>query len=384
MLVTLIGLCSSLKPVVLIPGLFGSILDGDVTQKKYWYCPKVKDDNVWFNDRYVIPPTYNCLFDDIRLEWDEKTQNVKQPDYVNLSVVDFGGLQGINNVDTAIFNIHIVPYYGVITERLEKEGYIERNSMFGAPFDWRRGLNQEAGFWDKYAKLIEEAYEKNHEKVVIIGHSMGCYVTNMLLAKYRSKEWCDKYVDSAIYIAPSVGGSGVAFETQVTHKFPFIEFLGEYPETVQAIQGLHVHMPNHVAFGDTIVGYKKTGEPLYARNLTDYLVQEGKLQGNYLKMHNMMKEFFEAAPPQPQVRVAVLWNSGLPTLKGFDFRAHDPIRIEGGGDTLVNEEGPKYICSHWKDVHCLDFATVDLAYNHLLIMYQKPVLEFIVNWLKNN
>ncbi|EAY18114.1 Lecithin:cholesterol acyltransferase family protein [Trichomonas vaginalis G3] len=380
----LLTLASSKKPVILLPGLISSVLSGDVTKKRYWYCPNVKDQQVWFNDDYVLPPTYYCLLDSVRLEWDDKLNNTKQPDYVNLSIVDFGGLNGINNIDS-LGDTHFVPYYKVLVDRLIQEGYSERVDLFGAPFDWRFGLNLPQDFYNQFTALVEQAYTTNqNQKVTLIGHSMGGFFINHYLGRLMPKEWTEKYIESAIFVAPAFGGSGIAFETQVTHKLPWLSILGELPETVCSIQGIHIHMPNHVIFGDKTLGYKPDGQPLVAREMTDFLINQGYLTGDYIKIHNKMKPFFVDAPPQPPVPSAVIYNSGLPTIQGFDFRTKDREMVFGGGDMMVNEEGPEYACNNWKNTSCLDLKSADLKNdNHLTIIYNKDVLEFIVNWIKN-
>lgn len=382
MLCSLFSLASCKKPVVLIPGLFGSRLRGDVTKKRYWYCPIVHDEEIWFNERYLIPPTYYCMFDDMRMEWDEKNKNVKQPDYVNLTTIDFGGVTGFNNVDTSAFGIHLVPYYEHIIERLEKIGYIVGTDLFGAPNDWRRGVLQVEQFWTNLTKLIENAYNKNHEKVFLIGHSMGGFIIDQLLSVRMSQEWVDKYIDSGIMITPSFGGSSIAYEALYSQKIPFFEFIGDEHEFVSSILGLHVHIPNKVAFENTTMGYKKNGEPIYSKDITNFLIQEGKLSGDYLKINELARNLYETAPPQPKAKIFMIYNSGIGTLQGIDFRNGGAEPINGPGDLIVNAEGPEYACKHWKNIQCKDVANVSQLYNHQLIVYQDDVIDMIINWMQ--
>lgn len=58
-----IAISASIKPVLLVPGLIGSRLHGNVSRHSYWFCPKIENDDVLINDILMIPPLYKCLLD---------------------------------------------------------------------------------------------------------------------------------------------------------------------------------------------------------------------------------------------------------------------------------------------------------------------------------
>ena len=372
---------SSNRPIILIPGLMGSILDGDVTKKRYWYCPKESKANIWFNDKYAIPPTYKCLFDDIKLVWDNDKKEPKQPDYVNLSTVDFGGINGINHVDTLFFNQHIVPYYSVIISKLEKEGFIVGKDIFGAPFDWRFGVYQTEEFWNRLTNLVEKVYNESGKKVVIAGHSMGGFLLDVFLTQKTTSEWRKKYMDSGIYLAPSFGGSGLGFNSLWSKKMPFLDVLGEFEETISSLGGIHVHMLNHEIFGDRVVAKGIHGENLTAKDLTDYLVDNGKLYGDYHQIFKKNEPFFQHAPAQPDIPSMIVYNSGLPTAEGLDLSGEKAKSLYGTGDLMVNTEGPKYACDNWKQTECHDLKSANPIDNHLTMLYKDSLNQFIIDWL---
>jgi hypothetical protein len=367
------------RPIILIPGLMGSILDGDVTKKKYWFCSKQSNANVWFNDKYAVPPLYKCLFDDIKLVWDSKKQEPAQPDYINLSTVDFGGIKGINHVDTLLFDVHIVPYYSIMISKLEKAGFVVGKDIFGAPFDWRFGVYQKEEFWNKFRKLVEDVYSKSNSKVVIAGHSMGGFLLNVFLTQKTTAEWRAKYIDSGIYIAPSFGGSGLVFNALWSKRFPIIDFLGEFEETVSSLGGIHIHMLNHEVFGDKVVAKGVHGEDLTAKDLTKYLVNNGKLYGDYYEIFKKSEPFFQHAPAQPDVPSLIIYNSVIPTIEGIDLTGNKVLF--GTGDGMVNTEGPKYACDHWAQTKCYDLKSANPIDNHLSMLYRDSLNQYIIDFL---
>ena len=378
---TTLAVSQAKRPVILIPGLMGSRLNGDITDHKHWYCSKESDNNIWFNDKFAIPPLYNCLFDYIRLEWDSEKKEPKQPDYVNISIVDFGGIEGITTVDTIFFDKHIVPYYKVMIDKLEAQGYIVGQNLFGAPFDWRFGVYQTEAVWNDFIHLVERAYEQTQTKVVLVGHSMGGFLLNILLTEKTTKEWREKYVDSGLYIAPSFGGSGWGFTTLWSKKFPFLEILGEYPETVSTMGGIHVHMQNEEIWGDKVVSIGENGENLTAKDLTKYLLDNNKLDENSYNIFSKNEPYFKKAPQEPDVPTALVYNSGLLNIIGMNLKNGANIPIYGSGDLMVNEEGPKYVCSKWKNIKCLDIDSINPLDNHLMMLYQDVVNDFVIDWL---
>ena len=372
---------SGKRPVILVPGLMGSMLNGDITGHRYWYCSNEKDNNIWFNDKYIIPPLYNCLFDYIHLEWDGEKNEPTQPNYVNITIVDFGGINGINTVDTIFYDKHILPYYKIMIDKLQDNGFVVGDTIFGAPFDWRFGVYQSDSFWQQMIELVEKVYNQNKKRVVLLGHSMGCYLLNVMLTQKTTKQWREKYVDSSIYVAPSFGGAGLAFSSLWTKKIPFLEIIGEYPETIDTLMGLHIHMQNEELWGDKVVSIGLNGENLTAKNLTKYLLDNGKLDENSYKIYQKSEPFFKHLPQESDVQTAIIYNSGLISLEGLDLREGKDIPLYGSGDLIVNEEGPMWACSTWKNITCKDLDSINPVDNHLTMLYRDSVNDFVIDWL---
>ncbi|EAX96607.1 Lecithin:cholesterol acyltransferase family protein [Trichomonas vaginalis G3] len=370
------------KPVILFPGLGGSPLYGNVSKKPYWYCGIHENEIIYIGKRIIFPFQWNCLLDYLRMEWDPINNRTIEPNYIRIKPKPIGKIDNVNHVDTIFFNIHVVPYYKILADRFIKEGYKDQYDIFGAPYDWRYGANQKMEYFENLIKFIEEIHQKLGQKVVLLGHSMGCFLVNNLLTILKDKSWVQEHIDSVIYIAPSFGGSVTSFDTIRTKRVPFFWYLGRYKKTLSTNQGISIHMPNFAIFGNQTILYGNDGKEYKAHELPDYLVNHGKLYGDFLHIFNEIKHFFVNAPKQPDVPVAVIYNSGLYTLQSVDLRKSIFTRSNyGPGDLIVNAEGPKYICDNWKNITCYDLNSSNPFLNHLTMLYSSTLHDLIFDWL---
>lgn len=108
-----------------------------------------------------------------------------QNEGVSINPVDFGGLGGVSYTDELLKDFHFIPTYGPIIDVLkDRFGCVERENLFGVPYDWRYGAHQTESFWSQVKGLVEEAYTKNgNKKVVLVGHSMGTVFINYFCEK---------------------------------------------------------------------------------------------------------------------------------------------------------------------------------------------------------
>lgn len=118
-------------------------------------------------------------------------------------------------------------FFDDIVYALAKCGYVEGKTIFGAPYDFRKGpsefqksyfqkivkfcfkfLTEENMDWfNRMQKLTEYAYESNNNVgVTYIAHSMGGRMLLQMLQK-MPKTWKDKYVKRVISLAVPWGGS---------------------------------------------------------------------------------------------------------------------------------------------------------------------------------
>uniref|UniRef100_A0A915JUF8 Uncharacterized protein n=1 Tax=Romanomermis culicivorax TaxID=13658 RepID=A0A915JUF8_ROMCU len=97
--------------------------------------------------------------------------------------------------------------FGYFEKKMISWGYEPGVSLRGAPYDWRKTPDENEDFMRKFRLLIEETYEINHfRKVVLFAHSMGNMFSLYFLNR-QSKEWKDKYIKSIVCMAGPFGGS---------------------------------------------------------------------------------------------------------------------------------------------------------------------------------
>ena len=377
MIFSVFVLCAAKKPTVLIPGLAASMLFGSMRASPFWYCPRVKDTNIWFNNWMAMWPYFNCLLDSVKLGYDNETGELVPMDYVDIAPREFGDPDEVAHMDYFANGTSLVPTFKLLIQRLVDDGYTKRKDLFGMPWDWRFALHQPDAFWDKIKRFIEKIVHENGEKAVMIGHSMGGFLIQHFLTHITTKEWRDKYIDSAILWAPSFGGSGLAAALMYIQHIPYMRVFGKYDKIIGRMGGINIHMPNWAVFGDEVLFEGPNGLSVTAKNLSQFLKANGKLEGDIEPIFEKYRRFWSKPPMSPDVRTAVIYNSGGTTVKGLKLKPNGGWSFTfGPGDGLVNSEGPEYACSHWSNVSCLDMKTGLLSGNHLTILWVQETLNF--------
>lgn len=367
-----------------------SRLHGNVSRRSYWYCSDIKDDDVWINDILMIPPLYNCILEYVGLSWNNETNEVIQKEGVSIEPVDFGGLEGVTYVDEFEHELHFVPTYEALANALKERGYIEKESLFGIPYDWRYGMHQSDTFWKQVKELIETAYEKNNkEKVVLVGHSMGTIFINYFCMNKMSKEWREKYIDSAFLIAPSIGGSFLSFVAILTKTIPFFPFLGTLPDSAQKLGGVDIHIPNYEIFGDRPLYTDRNGRNFAARDLKDALISEGifDIEPSIEKIYQLNENWPKKLPAPFDFPVSIIYNTAIGTLVGLDSSSGNDRYIYGDGDLVVNAEGFEFLCNKWNttyEVDCLNVRHIYPTANHLSIVWQNVTFNRLFDRLEND
>lgn len=140
---------------------------------------------------------------------------------------DFGGTKGVDILlEVAGIKPKMAYMFHLFLKDLAAQGYQPMQSVFGAPYDFRRCTSKYYIY--KYYKalkmMIENAVQKNNRKAVIIGHSLGCAVSKRFLSEYlpvtlgieAAQQWKDKYVDIWMPIGSPIGGSSKALRTALS------------------------------------------------------------------------------------------------------------------------------------------------------------------------
>mmetsp|Transcript_25613 Transcript_25613/g.60760 ORF Transcript_25613/g.60760 Transcript_25613/m.60760 type:complete len:497 (-) Transcript_25613:138-1628(-) len=163
---------SSLSPIILIPGIGGSVMVEKKSAMRVWI-------------RF-----YEATFYFQRFMWGKynSTTNTMDPlpgQPTTVPLLSGFGLDGIRNLDPGV---HWPIYdflleFDAIIKVLEQQGWVAGQTLFGAPYDFRQSMCWEptiSGLRD----LVLKAQSSAGRKVTLVSHSMGGLVVRCLLAKY--------------------------------------------------------------------------------------------------------------------------------------------------------------------------------------------------------
>lgn len=247
------------KPVIIIPGLGGSIIHdkwnyGKESRKRLKkeigrYARECKKKNDWEKSWVTVlgamPDNLgaSCWRYRFTPDYESGKGFVNRPDIQsdawieppidkdgNLNISDyFGGTEGIDillSIRDRKVNIKMAYMFHLLLKDLKSRGFKSKENLFGAPYDFRRITSKY--YSDNYFKalklLIEHAVQKNEEKCIMIAHSLGCLVSKQFLSEYLPKvlgeqgaqDWKNKNIDLWMPIGSPIGGSGKGLRTCIS------------------------------------------------------------------------------------------------------------------------------------------------------------------------
>ncbi|KAK7601461.1 hypothetical protein V9T40_008902 [Parthenolecanium corni] len=108
--------------------------------------------------------------DNLRLFYDGNTRRTKNQEGVEVRVPGFGSSSVLANLGSEMFG----DYFKNLIDELSQLGYKDNISLRGAPYDFRRGLNELDEFYTNLKEVVLDTYKKNgNTKVVFIGHGLA-------------------------------------------------------------------------------------------------------------------------------------------------------------------------------------------------------------------
>ncbi|KAH0790323.1 Lecithin:cholesterol acyltransferase family protein [Histomonas meleagridis] len=390
MLSFLFGLSQSLKPVIIIPGHFGSKLRVTTTRKPFWYCPSKLDNAYsWIRVRDLFPPYINCLLDYLTLEYDNETHKLKSRPNTTITTENFGNLSGIRGVGPEYLGRYLPVNYEQFILQFEQSGYQESRDLFAAPYDWRYGLEQPESFFQQLTALIEKAHDMNNSPVAFIAHGLGAALLHLYLTEKTTSEWRSKYIDSATYISPSFTGSGQAFYALWRLRFPYIHIrFDTLRRFVASLGAFHAHMPNSVAFSNSTLLIDPDGRAYNGSELIDFLKEHGRLTPEEIELAEQNFKHSRTLPLTPDFTLNILYNSGIKTPMGLKLRTWDDVGtpIYGHGDSLMGSKVVEWACGKWakeseKNVRCHDVLIDDRLYYHRYLIKSPEIAKLVKRWI---
>eukprot|EP00736_Rhodelphis_marinus_P001085 Rmarinus@m.5426 len=223
-----------LSPVVLVPGLGGSVLDyqmDETYESPHEICKFTYTVGKWSSGPHRLWPSlsmlsfkpfFDCWKHAIEVSYDSETKSFANTQGVDVRPRAFGSVKGIDNLfKVGNWGLPMGSVFEHLINELKPLGYVDERNMRGAPYDFRTipETRQLHSYYDDLRALIEETYENSAEcptgpkPVHVISHSLGCVILQRFLSKFVDDAWKDKYVASFIPVSGPFGGSAKAFRT---------------------------------------------------------------------------------------------------------------------------------------------------------------------------
>ena len=372
----LICLIGSLRPLILLPGLYGSNLYATYNSfSKHWYCSKeLKNEIFWVNLKYIVPPTYNCLFELLECNYNIETQKIESSPNVNVDVNDFGGSEGISYADKGIAGYHFFESFGPLIDYLKSKGYTIKKNLFGVPYDWRLAIaGLEKDFFPKLKSLIEKSFEINSQSSTIFGFSCGGFLLQRFLSNFVNEEWKNKYIYKVILLAPAFGGSAQSVNVAWNQYFPFLPFIKNdiLKKAVENFPVIHALFPNHIIHGNEPIIIGPNQEKIISSQIPEFLIKNKKITGTAINMMNENVKISKELPKFFNLPTYIIYNSGIDTIQSIYFKDgydKDPILNNQKGDGTLLEKTVKYICDQWNSnkysIVCHDLKNSDDEFSH--------------------
>lgn len=241
-----VGEPAKLAPIIIVPGLGGSILytkwnfsdtqyaqfqeevghnplcfQKQETWEQIWPSINgVKPDwtgaSCW---RYRVEPLYDPYYGFINKPGVDVSPWRIPPINANGDLEisdDFGGTTGVD-ILLKIGGISLANMFHNPIMDFRTNGYVDKESLFGAPYDFRRITSKDYSklYFSALKKLIEYAVDRNGKKAIILSHSLGCTTFKLFLSSYLpstmgaadAQSWKDEYLQIWMPIGAPFGGA---------------------------------------------------------------------------------------------------------------------------------------------------------------------------------
>jgi len=378
-----------LHPIIIVPGDGGSQIEAKInrTQSIHFWCYDHSDwYDLWLNIEQMLPPAVKCWEENIKLRYDPVTHTTHNSVGVETRIPGFGDTFSVEFLDKSKRSVGY--YFAPLVNELTKLGYIRGKSIRGAPYDFRKAANEQAEYFTKLRKLVEETYQQNGNiPVVLVTHSMGSIMTLHFL-NTQSQKWKDEYIQSFVSLAGVWGGTVDAIKVFAIGDDLHSRFLSEknllWQRTCPSLAWL---MPSR-DFWDTEYVFATTPDKNYTRSDSQEFFGSisPELGTNFVSMINDTKDILSGLPA-PNVEVYCIHSSKIPTAerlvygKGY-FPSYDPEFVNGDGDGTVNIRSLEG-CLSWKGKQSQPIHHTKLeGMDHLGMLMEKELIENVAEIIK--
>ncbi|KAF3320436.1 lecithin-cholesterol acyltransferase-like 1 [Carex littledalei] len=218
MSMTITSLNSDLHPIILIPGSGGNQLEARLTSSykpSSLFCHLQKGTGwfrMWFDPTVLVAPLTRCFAERMMIYYHSEIDDYRNAPGVETRVPYFGSIKGMLYLDPNLK--HLTEYMATIVSTLEELGYKDKETLFGAPYDFRYGLAANSHpskvgtqYLQDLKNLIESVVASNNGKqVILVAHSLGGLFALELLNR-NSLSWRRQFVKHLVTLGTPWGGT---------------------------------------------------------------------------------------------------------------------------------------------------------------------------------
>nr|CAB3497509.1 unnamed protein product [Digitaria exilis] len=205
---------TTVHPVVLVPGMGCGDLEARLTEAYLTSTPRCSAMKgkgwfeLWKNVSELAAHDYmDCFLEQMRLVYDPSINEYRNLAGVETRVPNFGSPRGFRNKNP----LHSKQCFDYVREGLERLGYRDGDTLFGAPYDWRyapplpgQPSKVYSSFFKEFKALVEAASTKHHsKKVILVGHSYGGFVA-LEFVRNSPLAWRKQYIKHLVLVAPTL------------------------------------------------------------------------------------------------------------------------------------------------------------------------------------
>lgn len=251
-----------MHPVILIPGIGGSIL----VPRGHEYRPlihRMVPDNRWIHiyafskkeiDKWKRDMTYEVAYDD------NQRLTRMSPKY-NIVPFDVGGTKGVKDIipeflllpaqyQKILEDMFHSQYFAPICNSLYPKHYKDHKTLQGVPNDFRFILDPDVRrqFFADVKRCIEAGCVYGDDKAVIVTHSLGGVLFKWFLSECVSQAWIDRNIKRWVCISAPFGGSYQAVKAVTCGEHYISTFRPYVQYEMQRTTGIIMCLPNTLAF----------------------------------------------------------------------------------------------------------------------------------------
>eukprot|EP00246_Nothoceros_aenigmaticus_P012193 TRINITY_DN3658_c0_g1_i1.p1 TRINITY_DN3658_c0_g1~~TRINITY_DN3658_c0_g1_i1.p1 ORF type:complete len:493 (-),score=41.54 TRINITY_DN3658_c0_g1_i1:85-1563(-) len=361
-----------LPPVVLVPGAGGNQLEIKLTDKykagSFWCRFYNRSDyfRVWLDVLSLVPPFTSCFAERMQLLYDPASDTFRNNDGVEARVPYFSSTQGLQYLDPTFKSVSI--YMQSLVAALENEGYVDGQSLFGAPYDFRYALGPNTSevartYHRDLKNLIESAYSSNaNRKVVLVAHSLGglwilCFLNQ------QSEAWLHNFISHFVSVATPWGGTVEQMKTYASGNNQGVKILDPlyFRDEQRSSESNLWLLPVPRVFGAATLVVTPN------RNYTAYDMEDFFRDIAYPEAVVAYRSRFASLGnklPAPVVPVTIMYSRGVETVETFvynsdSFDSFSDVVI-GDGDGTVNFRSLTATIKDWQEAQNQSVRVVEL------------------------